>query len=121
MGAHFTIYHNPRCSKSREVLKVLQDHGVEPEIIRYLEDVPDGKAFRLLLAKLHIPAVDLVRKEEQEYKSSLKGKNFNEDEWIRIMRENPKLIQRPIVLRDNTGAVCRPTEKVLKLIENHGI
>lgn len=113
----YTIYHNPRCRKSRETLALLQENGIDPEVIRYLDTPPTPKDLRLVLAKLHLPVKDLVRTEEALYKQKYKASNFNEDEWLRILSEEPKLLQRPIVLKGATGVIGRPPENVLKLIK----
>ena len=115
MSESITIYHNPRCRKSRETIELIREHGVEPYILLFLEDLPSKAAIKKLLAQLHLPVEDLVRKEEQEYKTRYKNKNFNEDEWIEILRENPKLIQRPVVIRGSRGVIGRPPENVEKL------
>lgn len=115
MPDQITIYHNPRCRKSRETLELIRQHGVEPKIVLYLQDVPSKAALKKILAQLHLPVEEIVRKEEQEYKTRYKNKNFNEDEWIEILRENPKLIQRPVVIRGSRGVIGRPPENVEKL------
>jgi arsenate reductase len=111
-----TIYHNPRCSKSRETLALIRKSGMEPVIVEYLKEVPTKAELQKILAQLHVPVETIVRQEEQMYKSQLKGKAFNEDEWIQILRENPKLIQRPIVIRGSRGVIGRPPENVKKLL-----
>jgi|SRR5690554_324755 len=115
MSKDFEIYHNPRCSKSRETLKMLRDKGIEPEIREYLKDTPTAKELKLVLSKLHLNPQDIIRKGEQIYKDRFKDKNFNADEWIDILVENPKLIERPIVLKGNTGVIGRPPENIEKL------
>ena len=110
------IYHNPRCTKSREALQLLKDNGADVEVIEYLKEVPGEKELKEVLAKLNIPAEELVRKGENIYKEKFKGKNFNEQEWIRIMVEYPKLIERPIVVDGYRAVIGRPPEKVLELL-----
>jgi arsenate reductase len=114
--SEFTIYHNPRCSKSREALELLRQNGVEPTIVEYLKEIPGKAAFKKLLAKLNMKASDLVRTSEPLYKEKLKGKNFTEDEWITIMLETPSLIERPIVIKDNKALIGRPVERILELL-----
>lgn len=110
------IYHNPRCTKSRETLALLRSEGVEPEIVEYLKEIPTADEMKKLLAKLNMNASELIRTGEQLYKEKFKGKQFNEDEWIQIMIENPKLIERPIVVKDYKAVIGRPPENVRQLI-----
>ena len=109
-------YHNPRCSKSREGLQLLQEKGIEPTIIKYLEEIPSAKEFKLLLAKLNLKPEQIVRKGEAYYKEKLKGMQLTDDEWIEIMLENPKLIERPIFVNGNKAIVGRPPENVLDIL-----
>ena len=111
----FQIYHNPRCGKSRDTLKIIREQGIEPEIVEYLKNIPDTKEMEMILMKLNIKAEDLVRKGEPVYKKQFKGKVFGEEEWIQILRENPKLIERPIVIRGNKAVLGRPPENVESL------
>jgi arsenate reductase len=110
------IYHNPRCRKSRETLELIRSKGVEPEIILYLEQVPSAAEIKLLLARLDMNMQDIIRKEEPFYKEKLKNLKLNDDEWITVMRENPKLMQRPIVVKGSKAIMGRPPENVLKLL-----
>lgn len=109
------IYHNPRCSKSRETLQLIKDEGKDIEIIEYLKKVPSKEELKMLLMKLNLNPVDIVRKNEAIYKEKFKGKNFNNEEWIQIMIENPKLIERPIVVRGNKAVLGRPPKNVIEL------
>lgn len=106
------IYHNPRCRKSRETLNIIQDSGTEVEIIKYLEDVPSEKELTDLLKKLNIPAEKLLRKTEKIFNDEFKGKELSEEEWIKIMVSNPKLIERPIVVKDDKAVLGRPPKNV---------
>ena len=115
MPKDFQIYHNPQCSKSRETLKMLRKKGVEPKIIEYLKDTPTAKELKLVLSKLHLNPEDIIRKNERIYKERFKDMNFNADEWVDILVENPKLIERPIVIKGNTGVIGRPPENIEKL------
>jgi arsenate reductase len=115
--SRYTIYHNPRCSKSRNTLALLQEHGVEPQIILYLEDVPDVKELKSLLAKLGITADQLVRRGEADYKTCGLGKDSSADDIIRAMATHPKLIERPIVVKGARAVLGRPPENVLELID----
>jgi arsenate reductase len=109
------IYHNPRCRKSRETLQLIEEKGIEPEIIEYLKEVPSEKEIADLLKKLDIPAEKLLRKGEAIFKEKYKGKELSEAEWIKAMHENPKLIERPIVVKDNKAVLGRPPENVKEL------
>lgn len=111
------IYHNPRCSKSRQTLAILEDNGVTPEIILYLEESPDAKTINSLLTKLGISARDLLRKGEDTYKElNLKDSSLDDAFLIEKMTEFPKLIERPIVVKGNKAVLGRPPENALKLI-----
>jgi arsenate reductase len=112
----YKIYHNPRCSKSRQTLQLLRDNGIEAEIIEYLKDVPTEKELKEVLSQLNLNAADILRKGEAIFKESYKGKNLTNDEWIKAMVQNPKLIERPIVIKGNKAILGRPPEKVLELI-----
>jgi arsenate reductase len=111
-----SIYHNPRCSKSRQALQLLQEKGVEPEIILYLNEVPTRDEFKTVLMKLNLKPQDILRKGEPIFKEKFKNSDFTEDEWITVMLENPKLIERPIVIKDHKAVVARPPELALELI-----
>lgn len=111
-----TIYHNNRCSKSRAALALLTERNLDPEVRYYLEDVPAPSEIKNLLRKLDMKAVDLIRKGEAIYKENFKGKSFSEDEWIKILFENPRLIERPIIIKDNKAVVARPTEKIEEIL-----
>ena len=110
------IYHNPRCSKSRQTLALLQEKGVEPEVVLYLDTVPTNDELKILLAKLQIRPMQLVRKGEAVWKEKFKGKKLSDDEIIAAMISNPKLIERPIVVKDNKAVLGRPPENALELI-----
>lgn len=113
-----TIYHNPRCSKSRQTLSILENKGMEIDIIEYLKTPPDAATLKALLNKLGISAKDLVRKGEQEYQlAGLDKKEVTEDEIINAMIKYPKLIERPIVVNKDKAALGRPPENVLKILE----
>lgn len=110
------IYHNPRCRKSRETLALIEDKTSNVKIVQYLENPPDERELKDILGKLKLKPEALLRKGEQIFKDNFKGKNFTDDEWIRIMTENPKLIERPIVVKGNKAIIGRPPEKVLDLL-----
>ncbi|MGB0882981.1 MAG: arsenate reductase (glutaredoxin) [Vicingaceae bacterium] len=110
------IYHNPRCSKSRETLQIIKDAGVEVEIVEYLNAIPTADELKTLLMKLNLKPTDILRKGEAVYKEKFKTSNFNDDEWIKVMIEYPKLIERPIVVKGNKAVLGRPPQNVLDLI-----
>lgn len=112
-----TIYHNPRCSKSRQTLKLIRDNNVEPKIVEYLKEMPSAKDLKLILAKLDMKVTDVIRKEEAVFKEKFKGKSFNDDEWLTIIDENPKLLQRPIVVKGSKAVMGRPPENVIDLLK----
>ena len=110
------IYHNPRCSKSRKTLALLQENGVEPDVVLYLDNILTVDELRALLAKLGIGPMQLVRKGEAVWKEKYKGKELSDDQVIEAMIANPKLIERPIVVKDQTAVLGRPPENILELI-----
>lgn len=113
----FTIYHNPRCSKSRQTLQLLEDNGVTPEIVLYLESPPSAAELGELLKKLGIGARDLLRKGEDAYKENKLGDDSLSDaQLIAAMVKHPKLIERPIVVKGKQAVLGRPPENVLALI-----
>lgn len=110
------IYHNPRCSKSRNSHKLLQDKNIEFETIEYLKNPISKEELMDLLAKLGIPAIELVRKNEAQYKENYKGKKLSEEQLVDAMITYPKLMERPIVVKGNKAVIGRPIEKVIELI-----
>ena len=112
-----TIYHNPRCSKSRQTLALLEENGITPQIIAYLEHPPSKKQLKHLIDLLDIPARSLLRTGEPEYKAmGLDDETVTDEQLITAMHDVPKLIERPIVVRDNKAVLGRPPENVLALI-----
>lgn len=109
------IYHNPRCSKSRQGLVILQDAHVEVEIINYLKNPISFEELSDVIVKLGIPAIDLVRKNEGIWKENFKNKKLSEKEVIEAMVAFPKLIERPIVVDQNSAVIGRPPEKIKEL------
>ncbi len=111
------IFHNPRCSKSRATLALLQKHGIEPEIILYLESPPDAAELRIILDRLDMSPREFMRKGEIEFKEQgLADDLLSDDELIDAMVATPKLIQRPIVLAGDRAAIGRPPESVLDIL-----
>jgi len=116
--SEFTIYHNPRCSKSRQTLQLLQEHGIEPEIVPYLEQPLNKKQLRDLLRKLGIDARALLRRGEDEYRQSgLDDASLGEDALLDAMVAYPKLMERPVVVRGERAVLGRPPENVLSLLD----
>ncbi len=110
------IYHNNRCSKSRNTLKIIEESGVDIEIVNYLISPPSKEELKHILDLLNLPADQLIRKGEAIFKENFKGKQFSNDEWIDIMIENPKLIERPIVVHNGKAVIGRPPENVNLLL-----
>lgn len=111
------ILHNPRCTKSRETLKLIEENGVDVEVVEYLKEVPTKEELKSLVKKLGMKASDIVRKNEPVFKEKFKGEVLSEDEWIIAMIENPKLIERPIVVKGDRAVLGRPPENVLKFFK----
>ena len=110
------IYHNPRCRKSRETLELIREAGHEPEIIEYLQNPPTESELKELLDGMDKKPLELIRKGEEIFKSKYKGKTFPDAEWIKIMVENPKLIERPIVVKGKEVILGRPPENVKDIL-----
>lgn len=112
-----TIYHNPRCSKSRQTLELLQSKGIEPEIVEYLKTPPSKSKLKDILKMLKLEPRELMRKNEDEYKKAkLDNPKLGKDELIEAMVKHPILIERPIVLANGKAAIGRPPEKVLEIL-----
>ena len=112
-----TIYHNPRCSKSRQTLALLQDRGVAPSVVEYLKTPPDAATLGDILAKLGCPPRQLMRVKEAVYRElGLGDENLSDADLIQAMVENPILIERPIVLAGDRAALGRPPEAVLAIL-----
>ncbi len=111
------IYHNPRCSKSREALGILEENNCEIEIREYLKRSPTKKELKELLAKLGCKAFDIVRKKEPLFIKNFLNKKFSEQEWIQILFEHPILIERPIIIDGYKAVIGRPPELVIDLLK----
>lgn len=112
-----TIYHNPRCSKSRATLALLEERGIQPRIVKYLETPPTAEELRDILQKLGIGPRDLIRKKEAEYKEQgLDNPNLSDEELVAAMVSHPRLIERPIVVVGDKAAIGRPPENVLDIL-----
>ncbi|MGV6812626.1 MAG: arsenate reductase (glutaredoxin) [Brevirhabdus sp.] len=111
-----TLWHNPRCSKSRQTLQLLRDNGVEPEIRRYLEDAPGVEELRAVLAKLGRPVIEMVRVREKAFAEAGLSKDADETTLIAAMAAHPTLIERPIAITAQKAAIGRPPEDVLGVL-----
>lgn len=111
------IYHNSRCRKSREGLEYLKSKTSDYEIIEYLKTGLSKDILKEILLKSNLKPVDLVRKQEELYKKELKGKEFTDEEWIQIIIENPKLLQRPLIVGKHKAVLAQPAEKADEVIK----
>lgn len=113
-----TIYHNPKCSKSRQTLALLGEQDVSPTIIEYLKSPPSAETLKEILSLLKMGPRDLMRKKEEEYvKCELENDSLSDDELIGFMIKHPVLIERPIVLANGKAAIGRPPEQVLEILK----
>lgn len=112
------IYHNPRCSKSRDGLNILAESGEDFQIVKYLDIPMEKEEIKEVLSLLGISAEELIRKNEKVWKDNYKDKKFSEDELLEVMQEHPKLIERPIVVSGEKAVIGRPPEKIKDLIKN---
>ena len=111
------ILHNPRCSKSRQTLALLEENGVSPEIILYLENTPSSQELSGIAKKLNLSIRDIMRTGEDAYKeNNLKDSSLSDEQLLNAMVESPKLIQRPIVINGDKAVIGRPPENVLAII-----
>lgn len=110
------IYHNPRCSKSRQGLSILKDANVDFEIIEYLKTPLSKKEIKEIVDKLNIDPIDLIRKNETDWKENFKGKEMSNEQVIDAMAAYPKLIERPIVIHGDKAVLGRPPEKIVSLL-----
>jgi arsenate reductase len=111
-----TIWHNNRCSKSRDSLCYLQENNQNATVFEYLKTPPTLEDINQVLENLQIPAEALIRKGEEVYKSNFKDKKFSEEEWRKILVQHPVLIERPIVIKGDKAVIGRPLEKVINLL-----
>ena len=109
------IYHNPRCSKSREGLLYLEERGCYFDVINYMKNGITGKEIKDFLNKSGLKVEEIIRTNEELYKLQYKGKGLAEEEWIKILVENPKLLQRPLVIKGTHAVLARPAEEIQKL------
>jgi len=114
--AAVTIYHNPRCGKSRDTLALLRERGVEPTVVEYLKTPPGAAELRAILDKLGMKPEALLRKGEEVFKTQFAGRVLSDAEWIDAMVANPILIERPIVVRGTRAVIGRPPQRVVELL-----
>ncbi|MCJ1885225.1 arsenate reductase (glutaredoxin) [Pseudomonas sp. LA21] len=115
--SQISLFHNPRCSKSRGALELLEERGIQPEVIRYLENPPSAAELKALLGKLDIGARQLLRTGEDEYKTlDLANPALSDEQLIAAMASHPKLIERPILIVGDKAVIGRPPEKVLEIL-----
>lgn len=112
----FTIYHNPKCTKSRATLALLQEHGIEPKVIEYLKTPPTAAELQAIVTKLGITPEQLVRKGEEAYKANYAGRKLTDAQWIQAMVSHPILIERPVVVAGNRAVIGRPPENINQLL-----
>jgi arsenate reductase len=110
------IYHNPRCSKSREALNILENETTDFKVRKYLDEELNAKELAEIIKLLRIKPIELVRKNESLWKDNFKNLTFTDKELIDVMIKNPKLIERPIVINGNKAVVGRPPKKILDII-----
>jgi arsenate reductase len=110
------IYHNPKCSKSRSGLKYLLDKGITPEIVEYMKNPPAFEELKKIMKMLGIKPLDVIRKKEDLFVKEYKNKSLTDDEWLKIMADNPRLIERPVVINGNKAVIARPAEKIDEIL-----
>jgi len=111
------IYHNPRCRKSRAGLKFLEEHVTEIKVVDYIKNPITEDELSVLLMKLNKKPMEMIRTQEDYFKHELKGRQFNDNEWVRVMVESPKLIKRPIVVKGNKAVWGDPAENIQVLLK----
>ena len=114
--AQITIYHNPRCAKSRQAVKFLEEKDEDFEIIHYLDGSLSAKKLFCIVEQLGIKPFDLLRHNESIFKEKFKDKNLSDQAWIDAMLKYPRLIERPIVVKNGKAVIGRPTEKILDIL-----
>jgi len=110
------IYHNPRCKKSREGLQFILDRGIEVQVIDYIKNSLSLTELQEIVMKLGKKPQEIIRTQEEYFKKYLKGRNFTDDEWLRIIAENPKLLERPIVVEKHKAVIGQPPENINQLL-----
>ena len=112
-----TIYHNPRCRKSREAVQHLEGHNINFEVVKYLEDNLNEKELSDILAKVGKKPSEILRKNETLWKTEFKNKNLEEREILTVLVKHPKLIERPIIISDDNGVIARPLENLVEFLK----
>lgn len=115
MGEKYTVYHNPRCSKSRCALEYLDEANEDYEVVEYLKTVPTKTELKKIISMLNIRPEELIRKGEPDYKENYQGEQLTDAQWIDAMIQFPKLIERPIVIKNNKAVIARPLERIKDL------
>ena len=110
------IYHNPRCAKSRAGLKYLEEQGYDIEIKKYLAEGLTEAELKEIITKTGLKPLYFVRTQEKDFIANYRGKDLTDDEWIKILVENPKLLQRPIVVNGEKAVLANPPEKVDEIV-----
>ena len=110
------LYHNPRCSKSRQAKAILDEKGIDYEVVEYLKEAPSMATLKKLFKALGVAPQEIVRKGEAIYKSDFKDRELSADQWARAIHEHPILLERPILDNGRRAVVGRPPEKVLELL-----
>ncbi|HZW77091.1 MAG TPA: arsenate reductase (glutaredoxin) [Flavobacteriaceae bacterium] len=110
------IYHNPRCSKSRETLALLEDREEEFKVVKYLENPPSAEELREIVTLLGIKPIDLVRTQEEVWKTRFAQMPLSDDQVLEAMASHPRLIERPIVIKGNKAAIGRPPQKIIDIL-----
>lgn len=116
MAHDIIVYHNPRCSKSRQALQFLDEKGLEYTVIEYLKSPLSEQELKMILKKLKVNAASIIRKGESVFKENFKGKDLTEEEYISAMVNFPKLIERPIVIKGNQAVIARPHDRIESLL-----
>lgn len=112
-----TIYHNPRCSKSRQTLELLKNNNIDPKIVLYLQNPLSKEEIKILLTKLNMTVGDVVRKKEKEFKElGLDSKSISDDEILDGIVSCPKLLERPIIVNNEKAVIGRPPENILQIL-----
>ncbi len=111
-----TIYHNPRCSKSREGVQFLEENNIDFQVVKYLNEPLSENELKEIIGKLGIKPIELVRTKEEIWKNNYKDKSLTDDEIIKAMHENPRLIERPIVVNGNKAVIARPFSLIKNIL-----
>lgn len=110
------VYHNNRCSKSRDAVQILTENNHPFEIIDYIKTPPTAAALQTVISKLKITPFELIRKNESIFKENFKNKHFSDAEWIEVLIKHPNLIERPIIINGQKAVIARPPEKVFEVL-----